>query len=61
MKLEFFMSMNPPTATHQEKQGRVGNGKPVFYDPPEVQAARSKLTAHWRPMPQSGPWKGRCD
>lgn len=45
-QVEFFMSMIPPTATHQEKQVRVVNGKPVFYDPPEVQAARSKLTAH---------------
>ena len=40
------MPMIPPTATHQEKQVRVVNGKPVFYDPPEVQAARAKLTAH---------------
>lgn len=46
-KIEFFMAMaKVPTATHQEKQVRVVKGKPVFYDPPEVQAARSKLTAH---------------
>ena len=44
--MEFFMPMVPPTATHQEKQIRVVKGKPVFYDPPEVAAARSKLTAH---------------
>lgn len=46
MRIEFFMPMKPPTATHQEKQVRVVKGKPVFYDPPEVAAARSKLTAH---------------
>ena len=46
MQLEFFLPMMPPTATHQEKQVRVVKGKPVFYDPPEVQAARAKLTAH---------------
>lgn len=46
MRLEFFMPMIPPTATHQEKQVRVVKGKPVFYEPPELKAARSKLTAH---------------
>ena len=44
--MEFFMPMIPPTATHQEKQVRVVKGKPVFYDPPELASARSKLTAH---------------
>ena len=46
MRLEFFMPMRPPTATHQEKKWRVVKGKPVSYDPPEVVAARSKLTDH---------------
>lgn len=44
--LEFFMAMNPPTCTHQEKQVAVIKGRPVFYDPPEVKDARSKLTAY---------------
>lgn len=44
--MEFFMPMIPPTATHQEKKWRVVKGKPVSYDPPEVLAARSKLTDH---------------
>ena len=46
MRIEFFMPMIPPTATHQEKKWRVVKGKPVSYDPPEVLAARSKLTDH---------------
>lgn len=46
MRIEFFMPMLPPTATHQEKKWRVVKGKPVSYDPPEVKAARAKLTAH---------------
>lgn len=46
MRIEFFMSMKPPTVTHQEKKWRVVKGKPVPYEPPEVRAARSKLTAH---------------
>ena len=50
MTLEFFMPMIPPTCTHQEKKVRVVNkgGKPVpvYYDPPEVKAAREKLEAY---------------
>lgn len=46
MTLEFFMPMNPPTVTHQEQKTGVRNGKPFRYDPPELKAARSKLTAH---------------
>lgn len=42
--IEFFMPMrDPPTVTHQEKQVHVVNGKPIFYEPPELKAARSKL------------------
>jgi len=40
------MAMIPPTCTHQEKQVRVVNGKPQFYDPPEVRTAREKLRAY---------------
>lgn len=43
---EFFMPMLPPTCTHQMKQVKVVNGKPVFYEPPEVKAARRKLHAY---------------
>ncbi len=46
MEIQFFMAMIPPTCTHQEKQVRVVNGKPQFYDPPEVRTAREKLRAH---------------
>lgn len=46
MTTEFFMPMNPPTVTHQEKQVTVRNGKPCFYEPPELKAARSKLIAN---------------
>lgn len=43
---EFFMPMIPPTVTHQEHKVAVKNGKPIFYDPPELKEARSKLMAH---------------
>lgn len=46
-RLEFFMPMaTVPTTTHQEKQVRVIHGKPVFYEPPELVAARAKLRDH---------------
>lgn len=43
MTTEFFMAMNPPTVTHQEKQIHVVNGKPVVYEGQELKAARMKL------------------
>lgn len=46
MMTEFFMAMIPPSVTHQQKQVHVVNGKPVFYEPTELKAARNKLTAH---------------
>lgn len=46
MPLDFFMPMIPPTVTYQEKQVRVVGGKPRFYEPAELKAARQKLTAH---------------
>lgn len=44
--IEFFMMMVPPTVTAQEHQVTVRNGRPVFYDPPELKNARSKLMAN---------------
>lgn len=46
MVIEFFAPMNPPTVTHQEKQVSVANGKPAFYEPAELKAARAKLRDH---------------
>lgn len=46
MTIEFFMPMIPPTCTHQEKQVHMVNGKPVWYEPPELKAARQKLMAY---------------
>lgn len=43
---QFFMAMQLPTCTHQEKQVKVVNGKPVFYEPQELKAARERLRAH---------------
>ena len=40
------MPMIPPTTTHQQKQVTVRKGKPVFYEPEDLKAARAKLMAH---------------
>ncbi len=44
--MNFFIAINPPTATAQEKQVRVVHGKPLFYDPAPVKDAKQKLIAH---------------
>lgn len=44
MVIELFWPMLPPTITHQEKAVRVVHGKPVFYEPAPLKAARRKLT-----------------
>ena len=59
MQLEFFMPMIPPEVTAQMHKVTVVGGKPRFYDPPEVKAARAKLTAnlakHRPERPAAGP------
>lgn len=46
MKIEFFLPMIPPTTTQQEHKVAINKktGRVVFYDPPELAAARAKLT-----------------
>ena len=46
METQFFMTMIPPTVTHQEKKIHVVNGKPGIYEPHELADARATLTAH---------------
>lgn len=46
MATEFFIAMEPPTCTYQEHKVAVINGKPVFYDGPELKAARQKLIGY---------------
>ena len=44
--MEFFMAMIPPTVTAQMHKVMVKNGKPVFYDTPEIKDAKAKLMAN---------------
>lgn len=40
MEMHFFMFMNPPTATAQERQVKIIQGKPIFYEPEQVKKAK---------------------
>lgn len=47
--IEFFMPMIPPTITAQEHKVTVVNGKPRFYNPPELEDAKAKLLGNLMP------------
>ena len=60
MKIEFFLPMkSPPTVTQQEHKVTVVGGKPKFYEPTELKAARQQLrdlVARYAPdEPMNGP------
>ena len=57
MTNEFFIPMIPPTVTAQEHKITVVNGKPHFYDPPEVKDAKNKLAAHLSKKVPPQPYK----
>ena len=46
MEVSFFIPMKPPTVTQQEHKVAVRNGKPQFYEPAELKAARQKIRDH---------------
>ena len=56
--MEFFMAMIPPTITHQEKKVHLVNGRPRFYEPDELKAARQKLTAYLGQHVTEEPYQG---
>lgn len=45
-EMQFFLSMIPPTVTHQEKKIDTRKSKPIIYEPAELKEARAKLEAH---------------
>ena len=59
MKIEFFIPMKIPTVTQQEHKIAVVNGKPRFYEPAELKAARQMFydaVCQYRPeTPVTGP------
>lgn len=56
--MHFFLSIDPPTATAQEKQVRVANGRPMFYEPQKVKDARKLLRFSLLPHRPSEPLRG---
>lgn len=46
---EFFLDIIPPTVTHQQKKVTVVNGRPRFYEPPRLKAAREQLALLLKP------------
>ncbi len=58
MRIEFFIPMQPPTTTHQMLDVAMRNGKPVFYEPAEVKAVRTKLSDAVGPHRPTQPFMG---
>lgn len=58
MEYQFFLPMIPPTVTHQEKQVTVAGGKPQFYEPGQLKAARVKLRDALAPHRPEKPMEG---
>ncbi len=56
--MEFFLSIVPPTVTHQQKKAAVIGGKPRFYEPPRLAAARQLLTLSLLPHRPKEPCTG---
>lgn len=57
--IEFFMPMQRvPTVTHQQKQVRVVDGRPRFYEPAGLKAARAQLMAALHPHRPAAPLQG---
>ena len=51
--MRIFLSMIPPTVTHQEKKVTVKGGKPIFYEPPALKDARENLMSRlWQCKPE---------
>jgi len=58
MEMEFFLPMVPPTVTHQEHKVTVRRGKPIFYDTPELKAAKSLYIDSLRKHAPQDPLRG---
>jgi len=59
--LSFFIDFNgrsPPMVTHQMHRVTVRNGKPQFFDSPELAKARADLCAHLEQHSPDAPFEG---
>ena len=58
MALQIFLPGDPPTTTAQTRAVRVINGKPVFYDPPQLARAKAYLHDALIPYVPEAPYDG---
>lgn len=58
MTLEFFLDGKIPAGTHQMKKVTVVNGKPRFYEPESLKAAREYYMTMLKPHAPKAPLKG---
>lgn len=58
MKIKFFMEMDPPTATAQEKQVRIIKGRPMFYEKAAAKKAKEMLIAELTKYKPEQPLQG---
>ena len=56
--MDFFLAMNPPTVTHQEKKVTVVDNKPKFYEPFTLKVARRDLMEALAPHRPKQPFLG---
>ena len=57
-KLKFFLLLDPPTVTAQEKKIVVVKGKPHIYEPESVAKAKDELKKHLEIYRPTSPFKG---
>ncbi len=59
MTVQFFIPLkSPPNKTHQMKKWTVRNGKPVSYEPSEVEDIRMMFMARFAPYVPDKPMQG---
>ena len=58
MKTEFFVTMIPPTTTHQQKKIDTRGKRPRVYEPDTLKSARAKLEAYLHPYAPEHPHAG---
>ncbi len=59
--MRFFLDINPPTATAQEKSVRIVGGRPIFYDPAPLKKAKTLLMEHLGSYRPSLPMEGALE
>lgn len=56
--MKFDLPITPPTTTAQEKRLTTVDGRPVFYDPPKIKAAKSLFITSLIPRRPKEPFTG---